>query len=189
MKEQFIFYGVCFAISFAAVAITSLVKLIVCGIARKCGKDLSGNAKEYIFTPLAIILAAAGVFVWLDKFCQIAFDEKFILTVVCFGVGTMLVYLLLFQPTRKFAVKIVKALLKHVKVPDVVETVKNTLAEAEITFTLSDEKLQSNAEQNDGVLLTVAEKPPERESETDAAADKLRAMVEVIKNNKSELSN
>lgn len=61
--------------------------------------------------------------------------------------------------------------------------VKDALTETEILLNLSEEELQSTAEQND-VLATVEEKPPGKELTADAEADKLRAMVEVIKNNK-----
>ena len=58
MKEQVLLYGVCAAISVAAVAITSMAKLIVCAIAKRYGKNVSGNVKEYVFTPIALLLAA-----------------------------------------------------------------------------------------------------------------------------------
>ncbi len=192
MKEQIVLYGVCLAISVAAVAVTSFIKLIVGKIANKCGRKLSGSIKEYIFTPLAIILAATGLFFWLYKFCKMSFDEKFILIVACFSFGTMVLYLLLFQPTRKFAMKIIRSLAQHFKVPDMVEVVKDVLSEAEIMLSLPEEDLQSNAKQ-DEVFVAAAEKPPDKkvitvegnlrkENSTDTEADKLRAMVEVIKN-------
>lgn len=192
MKEQIVLYGVCLAISVAAVAVTSFIKLIVGKIANKCGRKLSGSIKEYIFTPLAIILAAAGLYFWLCKFCKMSFDEKFILIVACFSFGTMVLYLLLFQPTRKFAMKIIRSLAQHFKVPDMVEVVKDVLSEAEIMLSLPEEDLQSNAKQ-DEVFVAAAEKPPDKkiiiaegnlrkENSTDTEADKLRAMVEVIKN-------
>lgn len=192
MKEQIVLYGVCLAISVAAVAVTSLIKLIVCKIANKCGRKLSGSIKEYIFTPLAIILAAAGLYLWLYKFCKMGFDEKFILTVACFSFGTMVLYLLLFQPTRKFAMKIIRSLAQHFKVPDMVEVVKDVFSEAEIMLNLPEEDLQSNAKQ-DEIFVTAAERSPDKkiiiaeenlrkENLTDTEADKLRAMVEVIKN-------
>lgn len=183
MKEQVLLYVVCSAISFGAVVVTSLVKLIISSIAKKCGRDLSGNVKEYIFAPMAILIAASGLYVWLDKFCRLLFDEKFILILVCFSVGTMLLYLMLFQPTRKFAMKIIQIIAKTFKVPEIVNKVKDALTETEILLNLSEEELQSTAEQND-VLATVEEKPPGKELTADAEADKLRAMVEVIKNNK-----
>ena len=192
MKEQIVLYGVCLAISVAAVAVTSFIKLIVGKVANKCGRKLSGSIKEYIFTPLAIILAATGLFFWLYKFCKMSFDEKFILIVACFSFGTMVLYLLLFQPTRKFAMKIIRSLAQHFKVPDMVEVVKDVLSEAEIMLSLPEEDLQSNAKQ-DEVFVAAAEKPPDKkvitvegnlrkENSTDTEADKLRAMVEVIKN-------
>ncbi|MDE7438975.1 MAG: hypothetical protein K2N23_00440 [Clostridia bacterium] len=192
MKEQILLYSVCSAISFASVVLTSIIKQIVAAIAKRCGRDLSGNVKEYIFAPMAILFASAGLYLWLDKFCKLAFDEKFILIVSCFSVGTMLLYLLLFQPTRKFAMRVIRSLAKSFKVHEVVEVVKDVLAEAEMFLNLPNENLQSNAEQDD-VVLGVAEKPPDKEpsdtvedscsKSTDTEADKLRAMVEKIKNN------
>ncbi len=194
MKEQILLYGVCLAISFGAVAVTSFIKLIVSSIAKKCGHDLSGNVKEYIFAPMAIIIAAAGLYMWLDKFFKMNFDEKFILIIVCFSVGTMLLYLLLFQPTRKFAMKMIRSIANIFKVPAVVEVVKDVLAEAEVLLNLPDKDLQSNANQDD-VVLAAAEKPPDvepknaeknlrKEKSTDTEADKLRAMVNSIKQEK-----
>lgn len=193
MKEQILLYGVCLAISVSAVLVTSVIKFIVNGIAKKCGHSLSGNVKEYIFAPMAILLAATGLYFWLDKFCKMSFDERFILIIILFSIGTMVLYLLLFQPTRKFAMKIVRVIAQHFKVPAMVEVVKDVLSEAEILLNLPEENLQSNADQ-EGVLLSVAEKPPDegqagaeenpcKANSTDLEADKLRAMVEVIKNN------
>ena len=71
MKDDIIMYGVCAAISIAAVAITSIVKLIVCSIAKKMEKDVSSNAKEYLFTPLALVLSAIGLYIWLDRFVNL----------------------------------------------------------------------------------------------------------------------
>lgn len=193
MKGQILLYGGCLAISFAAVSITSFIKLIVSGIAKKCGGGLSGNVKEYIFAPMAIIIAAAGLFFWLDKYIKMTFDEKFILILACFSVGTMLLYLLLFQPTRKFAMSIIRAIAQHFKVHEVVAAVKDALSEAEMFLRETEEDLHSNADQEQ-VRLEVAEKPPDdginivaeenlRNKSIDYEADKLRAMVEAIKRN------
>ena len=72
MKEQVLLYGVCAAISVAAVAITSMAKLIVCAIAKRYGKNVSGNVKEYVFTPIALLLAALGNYFWLEKGMELA---------------------------------------------------------------------------------------------------------------------
>ena len=60
MKELILLYGVCAAISIASVALTSIIKIVVCAIAKRNGKDVSGNVKEYVFTPIAILLPDWG---------------------------------------------------------------------------------------------------------------------------------
>ena len=81
MKEQVLLYSVCAAISVAAVGITSIAKIVVCAIAKRAGKDLSGNVKEYIFTPIALILAALGLYIWLEKFMHVEDEELFVLII------------------------------------------------------------------------------------------------------------
>jgi len=175
MKEQVLLYGVCAAISVAAVAITSIAKLIVCAIAKRMGKNVSGNVKEYVFTPLALLLAALGNYLWLEKGMHLADDEQFILIVTCFSVGTMLVYWLLFQPTRKMATAIIHVIAKKIKaepIVDAVEGILNTTA----PNPNSENNLQANAK-TEGMAM---EKSPDitcKETEE----DKLRAMVDAIK--------
>ena len=180
MKEQVLLYSVCAAISVAAVGITSIAKIVVCAIAKRAGKDLSGNVKEYIFTPIALILAALGLYIWLEKFMHV--EELFVLITVCFSVGTMLIYWLLFQPTRKLATALIHAIARRVNAEPVVDAVEEVVSEAD-----GEANMQANA--NGG---GAAEKPSaETASETavdfyasmisDSAADKLKAMVDAIK--------
>ena len=89
MKEQVLLYGVCAAISIVAVALTSLIKIIVCAIAQKYGKDISGNVKEYVFTPIAIIIAGLGCYFWVNKVSPEMGAEQFILTIAAFSLATM----------------------------------------------------------------------------------------------------
>lgn len=163
MKDDIIIYGVCAAISIAAVAITSIVKLIVCSIAKKMKKDVSSNAKEYLFTPLALVLSAIGLYIWLDRFVNLENDEKFILIVACFSVGTMLIYWLLFQPTRKIAQAIIRAIISRSKIKPAVDAVDQILADSSVEN--SDSALQSTAK-----------------SEAEKTAESLREIVESIKN-------
>ena len=163
MKDDIIMYGVCAAISIAAVAITSSVKLIVCSIAKKMEKDVSSNAKEYLFTPLALVLSAIGLYIWLDRFVNLENDEKFILIVACFSVGTMLIYWLLFQPTRKIAQAIIRAIISRSKIKPAVDAVDQILADSSVEN--SDSALQSTAK-----------------SEAEKTAESLREIVESIKN-------
>lgn len=176
MKEQVLLYGVCAAISVAAVAITSTVKLIVCAIAKRAGKNISGNVKEYVFTPLALLLAGLGNYLWLEKGMRYADEEQFVLIVICFSVGTMLVYWLLFQPTRKMATAIIRAIVKKIKaepIADAVEGILNTTDNPN-----EENNLQANAKETERAM----EKLPEDGSgKTETAEDKLRAMVDAIK--------
>ena len=89
MKELILLYGVCAAISIASVALTSIIKIIVCAIAQKNGKDVSGNVKEYVFTPIAILLAGFGCYFWLNKISPEMGEEQFILTIGTFSLVTM----------------------------------------------------------------------------------------------------
>ena len=182
MKEQVLLYSVCAAIAVAAVGITSVAKIVVCAIAKRAGRDLSGNVKEYVFTPMALILAALGLYIWLERFMHVEDEELFVLLIVCFSVGTMLIYWLLFQPTRKLATAVIHAIARRVNAEPVVEAVEQVVGEAE-----EETDLQANA--NGG---GAAEKPAaEIESKTavdfyasmisDSAADKLKAMVDAIK--------
>lgn len=163
MKDDIIMYGVCAAISIAAVAITSIVKLIVCSIAKKMKKDVSSNAKEYLFTPLALVLSAIGLYIWLDRFVNLENDEKFILIVACFSVGTMLIYWLLFQPTRKIAQAIIRAIISRSKIKPAIDAVDQILAD-------------SSGENSDSALQSTAK------SEAEKTAESLREIVESIKN-------
>ena len=182
MKEQVLLYGVCAAISVAAVGITSIAKIVVCAIAKRYGKDLSGNVKEYVFTPIALILAALGLYIWLEKFMHVESEEQFVLIILCFSFATMVIYWMLFQPTRKLATALIHAIARRVNAEPVVDAVEEVVSEAE-----GETNLQANA--NGG---GAAEKPSAGTgSETtdnfsasviaDSAADKLKAMVDAIK--------
>ena len=106
---------------------------------------------------------------------HLADDEQFILIVTCFSVGTMLVYWLLFQPTRKMATAIIHVIAKKIKaepIVDAVEGILNTTA----PNPNSENNLQANAK-TEGMAM---EKSPDitcKETEE----DKLRAMVDAIK--------
>lgn len=179
MKEQVLLYGVCAAISVAAVGITSIAKIIVCAIAKRAGKDISGNVKEYIFTPMALILAALGLYIWLENFMHVEDEELFVLLIVCFSIGTMLIYWLLFQPTRKLATAIIHAIAKKANVEPVVDVIEGVIDQAEEKVTEpAENNLQSTAEKTEA-----AGKPTEEKlnDATETAADKLRAMVDAIK--------
>ncbi len=184
MKEQILQYGVCTAIAVGVVAITSLLKIIVCAIAKRCGKNLSGNVKEYLFTPIALVLAALGEYIWLDKFVRIESEEMFILLIVCFSLGTMLIYWLLFQPTRKAAVNLIRAIVKRGKFEPIVETVERSGLSKILNG--EDVPLHSNAENSqentDDKLstqdLAQSEKPS---TSPPTAEEKLKAMVNALK--------
>lgn len=179
MKEQVLLYGVCAAISVAAVGITSIAKIIVCAIAKRAGKDISGNVKEYIFTPMALILAALGLYIWLENFMHVEDEELFVLLIVCFSVGTMLIYWLLFQPTRKLATAIIHTIAKKANVEPVVDVIEGVIDQAEEKVTEpAESNLQSTAIKTEAVEKSTEEKLNDA---TETAADKLRAMVDAIK--------
>ena len=202
MKEQVLLYGVCAAISVAAVAVTSVIKLVACAIAKKAGKDISGNVKEYVFTPMAIILAALGLYIWLEKFMHVENEAQFVLIVLCFSFATMVIYWLIFQPTRKLALAVIHAIAKKANAEPVLDVVESVAGQ-------TDAALQANANQggaaekpsaentaSEGKQISesteAAEKPPADADESpssaspetiiaETAADKLKAMVDAIK--------
>lgn len=179
MKEQVLLYSVCAAISVAAVGITSITKIVVCAIAKRAGKDISGNVKEYIFTPMALLLAALGLYIWLEKFMHVTDEELFVLLIVCFSIGTMLIYWLLFQPTRKLATAIIHAIAKKANVEPVVDVIEGVMTQEESeTSKAAENNLQSTATNSEA-----NEKTPNENLSTvvETAADKLKAMVEAIK--------
>ena len=182
MKEQVLLYSVCAAISVAAVGITSIAKIVVCAIAKQAGKDISGNVKEYIFTPMALLLAALGLYIWLEKFMHVADEELFVLLIVCFSIGTMLIYWLLFQPTRKLATAIIHAIAKKANVEPVVDVIEGVMTQEESeTSKAAENNLQSTAE--NAANSEADEKTPNKNLSTvvETAADKLKAMVDAIK--------
>ncbi len=179
MKEQVLLYSVCAAISVAAVGITSIAKIVVCAIAKRAEKDISGNVKEYIFTPMALLLAALGLYIWLEKFMHVTDEEHFVLLIVCFSIGTMLIYWLLFQPTRKLATAIIHAIAKKANVEPVVDVIEGVMTQEESETSKAEENnLQSTAENSEA-----NEKTPNENLSTvvETAADKLKAMVDAIK--------
>ena len=174
MKELILLYGVCAAISIASVALTSIIKIIVCAIAQKNGKDVSGNVKEYVFTPIAILLAGFGCYFWLNKISPEMGEEQFIMTIGTFSLVTMLVYLMLFQSTRKIAKAIFNAIVKRSElepVVDAVQTVINGSAELK-------ESNESSIEGNTAILQSTAKNT---QSTAEKAAASLQEMVEKIK--------
>ena len=140
MQYYLLLYGVCAGITLAAVLLTSFIKVCVCAALKKVG-GLSGTAKEYLFTPIALISAAAGVFFWLVKGLQIVDLEFIVLCTSAFSVATMFFYWLIFQPTRKFAVKLFTIISERVRLKELAETLKEAATGKDVTH----EDLQSIA--------------------------------------------
>lgn len=190
MKEQFLLYGVCAAISVVAVAVTSLLKIIVCAIAKRCKKSLSGNVKEYLFTPIAILLAAGGEYLWLDMFMHLEDEQVFILLIVCFSIATMLIYWLLFQPTRKAAVNLIRAVMKRGQFAPIVDAVEQSGLDK---ILLGEDEVHSNAESEqrqkpEEVELGEAKNEFAADEKCDvklprSAEEQLREMVNALKQN------
>ena len=192
MKEQLLLYGVCAAITVVAVAVTSFLKIVVCAIAKRGGKSLSGNVKDSLFTPIAILLAAGGEYLWLEVFMHVEDEQLFILLTVCFSIATMLIYWLLFQPTRKAAVNLIRAIAKRGQFAPIVEAVEQSGLdkillgqEDEVHSNAESELKQKTAADDQGEQKNdsaVAEKrvgePPPRSAE-----EQLRDMVNALKQN------
>lgn len=149
MIYQIKLYGVCAVIAFCAVLITSLIKLMAAGIAKKCGKSLPGVAKEYVFTPIAILLSGGGVFVWLTRWLCLTDAEFIILCTVAFAIATMFLYWLVFQPTRKLAVTLASIIAERVRLKELAQTFKEATTGNDVTK----EDLQSIAK------METADKP------------------------------
>lgn len=141
MQYYLLLYGVCAVITLAAVLLTSLIKVCVCAALKK-GGGLSGTAKEYLFTPIAITLAASGVFFWLVKGLKIVDVEFIVLCTAAFSVATMFFYWLIFQPTRKLAVKLITIISERVRLKELAEVLKEV---AETGKDVTKEDLQSIA--------------------------------------------
>lgn len=109
-------------------------------------------------------------------------EELFVLLIVCFSIGTMLIYWLLFQPTRKLATAIIHAIAKKANVEPVVDVIEGVLDQEESEISNATENnLQSTAE--NATNSEANEKTPNENLSTvvETAADKLKAMVEAIK--------
>lgn len=174
MKELVLLYGVCAAISIASVALTSIIKIVVCAIAQRNGKDVSGNVKEYVFTPIAILFAGLGCYFWLVKISPEMGEQQFIMTIAAFSLATMLIYLMLFQSTRKIASAIFNALVKKANLEPVVEVVQSVINGAEE----NEEVKESHLETEKNILQSTAKNT---QSTAEKAAASLQEMVEKIK--------
>ena len=190
MKEQFLLYGVCAAISVVAVAVTSLLKIIVCAIAKRCGKSLSGNVKEYLFTPIAILLAAGGEYLWLEVFMHFEDEQVFILLTVCFSIATMLIYWLLFQPTRKAEVNLIRAAMKRGQFAPIVDAVEKSGLDKILLGEDDEVHLNAESEQRQKTEEAVPSEPKNdftanEKRDVDlprSAEEQLREMVNALKN-------
>lgn len=174
MKELILLYGVCAAISIASVALTTIIKIVVCAIAKKNGKDVSGNVKEYVFTPIAILFAGLGCYFWLIKISPEMGEQQFIMTIAAFSLATMLIYLMLFQSTRKIASAIFNALVKKANLDPVVEVVQSV-----INGTAENEEDKENHLEAETTILQSNAKTSQSTAEKAAAS--LQEMVEKIK--------
>lgn len=191
MKQDIIMYGVCLALVIAAVAITSLIKYAVKAICEKCGKPLSSTMKEYIFTPLAVSLAGLGVYFWLRNGCEIQSESFIYLVSALAGTLTTIVYLAVFQPTRKIAVKIVQWISQKIDLRKAAQLLKEANANKDIDLgdiagVVKPQKAMPNAS------LLAPQKPEDGESgqavETTSSAapltadERLAATLNAIKN-------
>lgn len=94
----------------------------------------------------------------------------------------MLIYWLLFQPTRKLATAIIHAIAKKANVEPVVDVIEGVMTQEESeTSKAAENNLQSTAE--NAANSEADEKTPNKNLSTvvETAADKLKAMVDAIK--------
>lgn len=89
-------WGVYGAIIVVAVAVTSCIKLIV----KKCNGGEVGTAWEYVLSVISLALAGGGAVAWLYYYAGFAWADISVLASLA-GTATYIVYLLLFQSTRK----------------------------------------------------------------------------------------
>lgn len=94
-------YGIYAAIIIVAIALTSCIKLLV-----KHFTELN-TMWEYILSLVSLVLAAGGAFLWLYFYG--GFTSWEYLTVMCTlaGTSTYIVYLLIFQSTRKLGLALI----------------------------------------------------------------------------------
>ncbi len=133
MIYQVKLYGVSAIIAFCAVLVTSFIKLMASAIVKKSGKELPSAVKEYIFTPLAIVLSGGGVFIWLTRWMGMKDAEFIILCTASFAIATMFLYWLIFQPTRKLAVRLMKIVAERIRLKELAETLKAATEKTDIT--------------------------------------------------------
>ena len=156
MKQQVLMYVVSAAIAVLAVILTSIAKLITCAVLKTRGKDMSGNAKEYVFTPIALILSALGLYLWLDSL-NIKDDELFALIVICFSVGTMLIYWLIFQPTRKIAEVIIKKIAEKANLKPVIDIAEDIIQQANNESSVVSNEVTTTSEKAEKSLQELVE--------------------------------
>lgn len=130
--SDFLIYGVCALLIVGAVAVTSIVKIIVKKVAEKNGKELSGTFKEYIFTPLSVSLASVSVYFWLKCGCSIDNSVFLKLFSALAGAVAPIIYLLLFQSTRKIAVRILNWIRSKIDVKKAAEVVISAAKDKEV---------------------------------------------------------
>ncbi len=132
--SDFLIYGVCALLVIGAVAVTSIIKIIVKKVAEKNGKELSGTFKEYIFTPLSVSLASVSVYFWLKCGCSIDNSVFLKLFSALAGAIAPIIYLLLFQSTRKIAVKILNWIRSKINLKKAAEVVISAAKDKEVNI-------------------------------------------------------
>ena len=101
-------------------------------------------------------------------------EQQFIMTIAAFSLATMLIYLMLFQSTRKIASAIFNALVKKANLDPVVEVVQSV-----INGTAENEEDKENHLEAETTILQSNAKISQSTAEKAAAS--LQEMVEKIK--------
>lgn len=115
-------YGVYAAIVVAAIGITSCVKLIV----KKCSAQGMSTLWEYILSIISFVLAAGGAFCWLYFFGGYTSVPYFCVMCALAGTSTYIIYLLLFQSTRKAGLALIHKITSKITGKEIADTIAQT---------------------------------------------------------------
>lgn len=178
--NNIVIYGVCVLLVILSVAITSLIKIIVVKVAEKNGKTLSGTQKEYILTPLAVSIASLSVYFWLKSGCEITNMTFIKLVSALAGAVAPIIYLLLFQSTRKIGLKIIRWIKEKIDVKKAIKAAADYAAGKEVDAEDFDKILKTGvhipkteAAAPMAVGMDAEETPKSKESSEQTEFDKL----------------
>lgn len=122
-------YGIYACIIVAAIGVTSCVKLIV----KRVAKENIGTLWEYLLSIISFVLAAGGSFLWLYFYGQFTSAGYYCVMCLLAGTSTYIIYLLLFQSTRKAGLALIKAITSRVTGKEFTDAIASTAKTGEAT--------------------------------------------------------